>query len=134
MNRDRLHFLLLNIGHLLDHLFTLIFATVAALVLAREWGMSYGDLLAYATPGFLAFGLVSMPAGWIADRWNRDAMMCVFFIGIGLSAIATGFASGPLQMAIGLFVIGILLFTITFIVNLTADIVVKGVRRGGAGK
>jgi len=33
-----------------------------------------------------------------------------------------------------LFVIGILLFTITFIVNLTADIVVKGVRRGGAAK
>jgi phosphate transport system permease protein len=32
-----------------------------------------------------------------------------------------------------LFVIGILLFTITFIVNLIADLVVKGVRRGGAG-
>ena len=30
MTRDRLHFLLLNIGHFLDHLFTLIFATVAA--------------------------------------------------------------------------------------------------------
>ena len=33
-----------------------------------------------------------------------------------------------------LFVIGILLFTITFVVNLTADMVVKGVRRGGARK
>ena len=33
-----------------------------------------------------------------------------------------------------LFVIGILLFTITFAVNLIADLVVKGVRRGGAGK
>jgi len=31
-----------------------------------------------------------------------------------------------------LFVIGILLFTITFVVNLVADVVVKGVRRGGA--
>ncbi|HEX6273919.1 MAG TPA: phosphate ABC transporter permease subunit PstC [Polyangiaceae bacterium] len=31
-----------------------------------------------------------------------------------------------------LFVIGILLFTITFVVNLIADVVVKGVRRGGA--
>ena len=26
MNRDRAHFLFLNIGHFLDHLFTLIFA------------------------------------------------------------------------------------------------------------
>jgi phosphate transport system permease protein len=33
-----------------------------------------------------------------------------------------------------LFVIGILLFTITFIVNLVADVVVKGVRRGAARK
>jgi phosphate transport system permease protein len=33
-----------------------------------------------------------------------------------------------------LFVIGILLFTITFIVNLIADLAVKGVRRAGAAK
>ena len=32
MTRERIHFLFLNIGHFLDHLFTLIFATVAALV------------------------------------------------------------------------------------------------------
>ena len=42
MARDRTYFLMLNIGHFLDHLFTLIFATVAALVLYREWGMGYG--------------------------------------------------------------------------------------------
>ena len=29
MKRDSLHFLLLNVGHFLDHLFTLVFATVA---------------------------------------------------------------------------------------------------------
>ena len=34
-------------------------------------------------------------------------MMCVFFIGIGLSAIATSFAATPLQIGTGLFVIGL---------------------------
>ena len=82
-DRDRLHFLLLNVGHFLDHMFTLIFATVAALALMREWGMSYGDLLKYATPGFFAFGLFAYPAGWIADKWSREGMMVVFFAGIG---------------------------------------------------
>lgn len=106
MNRDRLHFLLLNAGHFLDHFFTLIFATVAALALSREWGLGYGDLLAYATPGFFAIGLFALPAGWLADRWNRDGMMVVFFTGIGLSAMATGFARTPLQIGAGLFVIG----------------------------
>ncbi len=107
LNRDHLHFLLLNIGHFLDHLFTLIFATVAALVLYREWGVGYAALLAYATPGFLAFGLFSLPAGWLADKWSRDGMMVVYFIGIGLAAIATGFSRSPMEIGIGLFVIGV---------------------------
>ncbi len=106
MVRDRLYFFLLNIGHFLDHLFTLIFATVAALVLYREWGIGYAELLAYATPGFFAFGAFSLPAGWLADRWSRDGMMCVFFIGIGAVSMATGFAQTPLQIGVGLFVIG----------------------------
>jgi len=106
MDRERLHFLLLNIGHFMDHLFTLVFATIAALVLYREWNITYAELLAYATPGFFAFGLFSLPAGWLADKWSRDGMMCVFFIGIGLTAIATSFAETPLQIGVGLFVTG----------------------------
>ena len=107
MLRDRLHFFLLNLGHFLDHLFTLIFATVAALALTREWGLSYGDLLGYATPGFLAFGLFALPAGWLADKWSRDGMIAVFFVGIGLASLATSFARTPLEMGIGLFSIGV---------------------------
>ena len=106
MAYDRLYFLLLNIGHFLDHLFMLIFAAVAALALHREWGISYAELLAYATPGFFAFGVFALPAGWLADRWSRDGMMCVFFFGGGLASIATSFATTPLQIGIGLFVIG----------------------------
>jgi MFS family permease len=107
MNRDRIHFLFLNIGHFLDHLFTLIFATVAALALSREWGLGYGELLKYATPGFFAFGLFSLPAGWLADKWSREGMIGVFFVGIGLASIATAFAATPLQVGIGLFVVGV---------------------------
>jgi MFS family permease len=103
---DRWHFLLLNVGHFLDHLFTLIFATVAALVLYREWDIGYAGLLIYATPGFFAFGLFSLPAGWLADKWSRDGMMVVFFVGIGLAAILTSMATSPLQIGAGLFVIG----------------------------
>jgi MFS family permease len=106
MTRDRTYFLLLNIGHFLDHLFMLVFATVAALALHREWGLGYAELLAYATPGFFAFGLCSLPAGWLADRWSRDGMMSVFFIGIGLTSIITSFAATPLQMGAGLLAIG----------------------------
>lgn len=107
LTQDRKYFLLLNAGHFLDHFFMLIFATAAALALTREWQMSYGALIPYATPGFVAFGLGALPAGWLADRWSRDGMMAVFFFGVGLASIATGFSSGPVQIGAGLFVIGL---------------------------
>ena len=104
---QRTHFVFLNLGHFIDHLLMLVFATAAALTLAREWGMSYAELIPYATPGFVAFGLFSLPAGWLADKWSREGMMLVFFFGIGMSAIATALAESPLQMAFGLFAIGV---------------------------
>ena len=103
---DRRHFFFLNIGHFLDHFFLLIFATAAALVLITEWNMPYGDLIPYATPGLIAFGVFSLPSGWLADRWSREGMMGVFFVGIGLSAIGTSLATNPIQIATGLFVVG----------------------------
>jgi len=106
MTKDRLYFLLLNVGHFLDHLFMLIFSAVAALALQREWGVSYASLLVYATPGFVAFGAFALPAGWLADRWSRDGMMVVYFIGAGVAAIATGFAATPHEIAISLFFVG----------------------------
>jgi MFS family permease len=105
--RDRAHFLLLNVGHFLDHLFTLIFATVAAVALSREWGLTYAELLVYASPGFFAFGLFSLPAGWLADTWSREGMIAVFFVGIGCASLATSLATTPVQIGVGLFVIGI---------------------------
>ena len=104
---QRTHFVFLNLGNFNDHLLMLVFATAAALTLAREWGMSYAELIPYATPGFVAFGLFSLPAGWLADKWSREGMMLVFFFGIGMSAIATALAQSPLQMAVGLFAIGV---------------------------
>jgi len=104
---DRIHFVFLSIGHFYDHLFMLVFATVAALSLSHEWGMSYAELIPYATPGFVAFGVCAVPAGWLADKWSRKGMMAIFYIGIGLSSILTALAKTPLQIAIGLFAIGL---------------------------
>ncbi|MDE0031967.1 MAG: MFS transporter [Deltaproteobacteria bacterium] len=107
MSRDRLNFLFLNVAHFLDHLFMLIFATVAALRLAHEWDMSYGALIPYATPGFIAFGIFAIPAGWIGDKWSRAGMIVIFFIGTGAGSILTALADSPVEIALALFVMGV---------------------------
>ena len=107
MQRNQVKFLYLNLGHFLDHLFMLVFASVAALRLNSEWGMSYAELIPYATPGFIAFGVCAILAGWLADKWSREGMIVIFFVGIGASSLLAGMANNPLQIAIGLTLIGI---------------------------
>ena len=104
---NRIHFAFMCAGHFYGHLFMLVFATVAALSLTLEWGMSYAELIPYAAPGFVAVGLFALPAGWLADKWSRKGMMIVFFVGIGLSSIFASHAKTPLQIGIGLLVIGV---------------------------
>jgi MFS family permease len=107
MSRGSIGFAFLNLAHFYDHFLLLVFATAAALTLARDLGMGYGELIPYATPGFVAFAAFSIPAGWIADKWSREAMMVIFFIGIGASAALTALAHTPVGIAIGLFAIGV---------------------------
>ena len=106
VKKHRVRLLFVNIGHFLDHLSVLIFAT-AALRLTSEWGMSYSELVPYATPGFIAFGVGSLPAGWIADKWSREGMMSVFFFGIGISLMLAGKADTPEALAVCLTLVGL---------------------------
>lgn len=99
-------FLFLNVGHAVDHLMMLLFPT-AVILMAHETGADYGELLALSTFGFIAFGAFSLPAGWLADRWNRENMISVFFIGIGAVTVLTGFAREPWHFAVAVFLIGV---------------------------
>lgn len=98
--------LFLNLGHTLDHLLMLVFTT-AVIAMAPEFGKTYGELLTLSLGGFIAFGVCSLPAGWLADRWSRRNMMAVFFFGIGTAAILTGLAQSTTHIAITLTLIGV---------------------------
>jgi len=106
MTGERRTVLYLNLGHALDHLFMLIFPTVV-LSMSAETGRPYAELLPLSLGGFIAFGACSLPSGWLADRWSRFGMMVVFFIGIGLASIVTGFARSSFEIAAGLTLIGV---------------------------
>jgi MFS family permease len=96
----------INIGHLIDHMVMLIFPT-AVLGMQADFAKPYSELIALALGGFIMFGAGSLPAGWLGDRWSRRNMMAVFFLGIGLATIATGFTQTRWQLAIGLAAMGL---------------------------
>ncbi len=99
--------LLLNLGHALDHLFLLIFATAVSAI-ATEFGVGrWEDMMPYTVGAFVMFGLGSIPAGRLGDLWGRRQMMLVFFFGMGLSALSVALTQTPLQMGIALTVLGV---------------------------
>ncbi len=61
MNRPQTVINYVNIAHFIDHYAMLIFAA-AVIVMSPVFGLPYGDLLPYATPGFVALARA---------RWRR---------------------------------------------------------------
>src|SRR3981081_4266601 len=90
-----------NAAHFIDHYAMLIFAA-AVIVMGPALGMAYSELLPYATPGFVALGAGSLPAGWPGDRGSRRHMMVIFFTGIGASTIAVGLVQTQLDLGAAL--------------------------------
>jgi len=102
----KLSVLFANFGHVLTHMLMLLYPTVV-LALEGRYGLTYGELLALSMPGYVLYGVAALPAGWLSDRWSAEHMMVIFFLGSGAAAILTGFANGPVGLAVGLTLIGL---------------------------
>ena len=98
-----LRLLFLNLGHFVDHLFMLIFAK-AAFSAGLAFGLAadgaYAEMIPYGIPSLVLFGACAPIAAHLADIWNRNGMIAVFFVGIGLASLATSFADSPLQISL----------------------------------
>src|SRR5262245_64836804 len=95
----------INFAHAIDHYVMLILATMV-IELTVVYGWSYAELIALGTPGFIAFGVFSLPAGWLGDHWSRRNMMALFYVGCGVSLAAAGLAPNPYVLAAALAALG----------------------------
>ena len=96
----------LNWAHAIDHFVLLIYPTVV-IGLEVIYQRPYSELIALSSAAFVAFGIFSLPAGWLADRWSRRNMMAAFYFGCGVSLALTAFAPNLTMLAAGMFVLGI---------------------------
>jgi MFS family permease len=95
----------LNLAHALDHFVLLIYPTVV-IGLELVYNRPYSELIALSSTAFVAFGIFSLPAGWLADRWSRRNMMAAFYFGCGASLIAIALAPNLLALSIAMFMLG----------------------------
>jgi MFS family permease len=97
--------LFVNLAHTLDHFVLLIYPT-AVIAIAAERGLDYGTLISLATGSFIAFGLFSLPMGWLAERLGRRNLLAIFFGGCGLACLGASTATSPIAFAAWLLVLG----------------------------
>lgn len=97
--------LFVNIAHAFDHYVVLIYPT-AVIAIAAERGLAYGGLIGLTTGTFVAFGLLSLPVGWVADRVGRRNLLGIFYLGTGTTCLALAAASTPFSFAVLLSVLG----------------------------
>src|SRR6188474_487675 len=95
----------LNWAHAIDHYVILIFPTLV-IGLEAIYGRSYAELIALGTASFVTFGVFSLPAGWLADRWSRRNMMAVFYFGCGVSLFGAALAPNLVWLAVALAALG----------------------------
>lgn len=106
MPETRRHLRFINIAHFADHYVLLVFPTVV-IGLEGALARSYAELIALSTACFVAFGLFSLPWGWLADHWSRRKIMAIFFFGSAVSLAAAAAAPNVYWLAAALLALGI---------------------------
>jgi predicted MFS family arabinose efflux permease len=96
----------LNLAHAVDHFVLLIFPAVV-IGLEAVFKRPYDEMIALSTGAFVAFGVFSIPAGWLADRWSRRNMMALFYFGCAASLAGAGLSPSPLWLAAAMSFIGV---------------------------
>ncbi|HMN50583.1 MAG: MFS transporter [Xanthobacteraceae bacterium] len=106
MNDAKRQLRFINIAHFIDHYVLLIFPTVV-IGLQLELARSYAELIALSTACFVAFGLFSLPWGWLADYWSRRKIMAIFFFGCAVAMAGIAFAPNVFWIGAGLLLLGV---------------------------
>ncbi len=105
MTDARRTILFVNAAHALVHYAILIFPT-AVIVIGAEWRLGYGELIPLATGCFVAFGLLSLPAGWLVNTIGPNRLLAAFFILTGLACLFVAAATTWIMLGLGLLLLG----------------------------
>ncbi|HEV8325598.1 MAG TPA: MFS transporter [Myxococcota bacterium] len=93
-------------GHLLSHLYMLVFPALVSPIRA-ELGLDLRAALDLSFPGYLLYGLGALPAGYLTDRWQARGMLAIGMAASGAGAVAAGLARTPGGLMAALAAVGL---------------------------
>ena len=102
----RLSLIFSCIGHFYFHYFAAMYFTIV-IAIAADWDRPFHDLIELWVPASLLIGLLSLPAGRLADVWSAPGMMVIMFLGMGAATAACAFADQDLVLTVFLGLIGL---------------------------
>ncbi len=94
--------------HALNHIFELAYGVVL-IGIAQEFGVGLFLLGVLANIAGFAFGLMSLPAGFLADRISERRLLIIFCLGSGVASIAVGLSPNISVLGVALAVLGLVL-------------------------
>ena len=92
--------------HLLTHMLTLLFPAVA-LPVSREFSVPPAEVIAMGFPMYFLYGVLALPAGYLADRWSKIAILKVCAAGMTICVFAAGSSSTLAGFAASLTLLGV---------------------------
>ncbi|MDH4183893.1 MAG: MFS transporter [Nitrospinota bacterium] len=75
--------------HFLTHMFMLIFPALV-LPCAREFHVSPSHVISLGFPMYFLYGALALPAGYLADRWSKTAILKICAAGMTFSTLLAG--------------------------------------------
>ena len=93
-------------SHLAVHAQMMVFPTLM-LLFHHEFGLGMDHLGMMATVGGLMFGLGAIPAGILEGKLGGRALLLIYQIGSIIGGMVLVFAKNPIQMTIGLGILGL---------------------------
>ena len=93
-------------SHLAVHAQMMVFPTLM-LIFHHEFGLGLDTLGMMATAGAFMFGLGAIPAGFLEGKLGGRTLLLIYQIGSVLGGIALVLAQEPVQMTIGLGLLGL---------------------------
>ncbi|MFZ5673680.1 MAG: MFS transporter [Pseudomonadota bacterium] len=105
MTDARRTILFVNAAHALTHYVILIFPT-AVIAISLEWQLGYGELVPLATGCLVAYGLLSLPAGWLVNVAGPERLLTAFFALTGFACFLVAAAGSWLMLGFALLLLG----------------------------